>query len=87
MIDILISKKYKKSFKKKDKYIQRKAIERIKLFMEDQFNTLLDNHKLHGELGDERSFNVTGNYRITFYNIDENTVIFTDIGTHPELYG
>lgn len=87
MIDVLTSKKYDKSFKKKDKFVQKKAIERIRLFREDPFNVLLNNHELNGEHGDERSFNVTGDYRITFYYINENTVIFTDIGTHPELYG
>ena len=87
MISILTSKKYDKSFAKKDRFVQEKAIERIKIFQQDPFNYLLDNHKLHGELGDERSFNVTGDFRITFYHINDNTVIFTDIGTHTELYG
>jgi len=29
---------------------------------------------------------VTGDYRIMFYYVDKNTVIFSDIGTHSELY-
>ncbi|MFZ1019802.1 MAG: hypothetical protein WAN61_02335 [Minisyncoccia bacterium] len=87
MIDVLTSKKYNKSFKKKDKFVQKKAIERIRLFREDPFNVLLNNHELNGEHGDERSFNVTGDFRITFYHINEKTVLLTDIGTHPELYG
>lgn len=87
MIDVLTSKKYNKSFKKKDKFVQKKALERIRLFREDPFNVLLNNHELNGEYGDERSFNVTGDFRITFYHINEKTVLLTDIGTHPELYG
>lgn len=87
MIDILATKNYDKSFKKKDKFVQNKAIERIKLFRRDPFNALLNNHALTGEHKNERSFNVTGDYRIIFYHADGNTVILLDIGTHTELYG
>ena len=87
MIEILTTKDFDKSFKKKDKFIQKKAFERIRLFRQDPFNIVLNNHSLTGEYKNERSFNVTGDYRIIFYYIDKNTVCFTDIGTHPELYG
>jgi len=87
MIDILTTRHFDKSFKRKDGFVKKKALERIKLFQQDPFNYLLDNHKLHGEFGDERSFNVTSDFRITFYHINDNTVLLTDIGTHAELYG
>ncbi|MEK7060132.1 MAG: type II toxin-antitoxin system mRNA interferase toxin, RelE/StbE family [Patescibacteria group bacterium] len=86
MIYILTTKVFNKSFKKKDKFIQKKALERIKLFKEDPSNFLLNNHALTGKYINKRSFNITGNYRILFYYANENTVIFSDIGTHPELY-
>jgi mRNA-degrading endonuclease YafQ of YafQ-DinJ toxin-antitoxin module len=86
MINIITTKDYDKSFKKKDKFIQKKAIERIKLFREDPSNILLNNHTLTGEYENRRSFNVTGDYRILFYYFNKNTAVFTDIGTHPELY-
>ena len=86
MIEILTTKDFEKSFKKKDKFIQNKALERIKIFREDPFNVLLNNHALTGEYENKRSLNVTGNYRIMFYYADENTVILSDIGTHTELY-
>lgn len=86
MIDILTTKDYDKSFKKKDKFVKDKAIERIKLFREDPFNALLNNHALTGEYESKRSFNITGDYRIMFFHVNENTVIFSDIGTHSELY-
>lgn len=85
MIEVLTTKDFNKSFKKKDKFIQKKALERIKLFIEDPFNFLLNNHALTGEYEGKRSFNVTGDYRIIFYHVDENAVILSDIGTHPEL--
>ncbi|PIR68810.1 hypothetical protein COX93_01450 [Candidatus Nomurabacteria bacterium CG_4_10_14_0_2_um_filter_30_12] len=86
MIYILTTKIFDKSFKKKDKFIQKKALERIKIFTEDPFNFLLNNHALTGEYKNIRSINITGDYRVLFYYANENTVIFSDIGTHPELY-
>jgi len=86
MIDILTTKDFDKSFKKKDKFIKKKALERIKIFKENPFDVLLNNHSLHGEHKDERSFDITGDYRIIFYYINKDIVCFTDIGTHAELY-
>ena len=86
MIDVITTKGFDKSFKKRDKFIQKKALDRIRLFREDPFNFLLNNHSLAGEHKNKRSFNVTGDYRILFYYFDENTICLTDIGTHPELY-
>ena len=86
MIEILTTKGFDKSFKKKDNFIQKKVLERIRIFREDPFNILLNNHALAGDYENSRSFNVTGDYRIVFYHTDENVVVFTDIDTHSELY-
>ena len=64
MLNTTSNNNFKKSFKKKDKFVQKKALERIRLFREDPFNIILNNHSLSGEHRDERSFNVTGDYRI-----------------------
>jgi addiction module RelE/StbE family toxin len=86
MLYVISLKSFKKSFKKKDIKIQKQAILRIRLFREDPFNIILNNHSLDGEYVGKRSFNVNGDYRIVFYYIDANTVCFLDIGTHSELY-
>ena len=86
MINVIYTKDFLKSLKKKDKFVQNKARKRIRIFRENPFNVLIDNHKLHGEYDNRRSFNVTGDYRIIFFQVDENTVCFSDIGTHAELY-
>lgn len=86
MINVITTKNFDKSFKKKDKFIQKKALERIRLFREDPFNVLLNNHALLGKYENRRSFDVTGDYRILFYYFKENTIILSDIGTHSELY-
>ena len=87
MLVATYSKNFKKSFKKKDKFIQKKTLERIRLFRQEPFNVLLDNHKLHGEYKGFNSINITGNFRAMFEYLDKDHIVFTDIGTHPELYG
>ena len=87
MINVIYTKSFYKSLKKRDKFVQEKARKRIRLFREDPFNVLLDNHKLKGEYEGASSINVTGNFRIIFKYINENSVVLADIGTHPELYG
>ena len=79
MLNIITDTKFKKSFKKKDKFVQNKTIERIRIFRKDPFNILLNNHSLEGEYKGKRSFNITGDYRIIFYYINEDTVCFIDI--------
>ncbi len=86
MLIATFSKNFKKSFKKKDKFVQEKARERIRLLREDPSNVLLNNHKLHGEYEGSSSINITGNFRAVFKYIKADHVVFSDIGTHPELY-
>jgi len=86
MINVIYTKDFKKSFNKKDKFIQGKTLERVRLFREDPFNVLLDNHKLNGEYEGSSSINITGNFRAIFQYINNDTIVFSDIGTHSELY-
>lgn len=86
MIIVAFTKDFKKSFKKRDNFIQKKVTEKIKLFRQDPFNILLDNHKLNGEYEGYSSINITGDFRAIFKHLTKNQVIFYYIGTHTELY-
>ena len=86
MLIATFSKNFKKSFKKKDKFVQEKARKRIRLLREDPSDVLLNNHKLQGEYEGLNSINITGNFRAIFKYIDEDHIVLTDIGTHTELY-
>ncbi|MFA5936422.1 MAG: type II toxin-antitoxin system mRNA interferase toxin, RelE/StbE family [Candidatus Paceibacterota bacterium] len=86
MLNATFSKNFKKSLKKKNKFIQEKTRERIRLLKKDPFNILLNNHKLHGEYAGYNSINITGDFRVVFKYVDEYSIIFLDIGTHTELY-
>jgi addiction module RelE/StbE family toxin len=71
----LLSLKNKKAFKK-----------RRDLFLKDINSPLLRNHPLHGVYDDYRSFNVTGDLRVIYKEIEKNTYVFVMIGSHSDLY-
>lgn len=80
------SNKFKRSFKKLPIEIQRKAIQRIKVFEENPFDSRLGTHKLHGKKSPEWAFSVDYFCRIIFVFVNGGSVVLSDIGTHDELY-
>ncbi len=83
----LVSKKFRKNFDKLPRSVKHQFIDRRKLFESEPYHPLLHNHALGGKYSDCRSFNVTGDYRTIFEQLDPETVHLIDIGTHPQLYG
>ncbi len=87
---IKYGRKFAKRYDKVDLKIRNAFKNRLKLFMKDPFNALLNNHSLIGEYTGFRSINVTGDWRAIFSELvdDEGNkiVIFEMIGTHSELY-
>ena len=81
------STRFKKHYRKLSKVLQKKADDRLKLFIEEPFDSLLNNHSLHGEHKDKRSINIGGDYRIVYSEIEKSAYLLIDIGTHSELYG
>lgn len=78
-------KKFKKQLAKCSKTIQNQFFNKLELLVEDEFNPLLSNHELSGELRGIRSFNVTGDIRVHFIKID-NTYVLLRIGSHSDFY-
>ena len=60
--------------------------QRKNLFLANAFHPILNNHALGGGYAGYRSINVGGNLRAVFKMIDEETALFVDIDTHPNLY-
>ncbi len=85
-MEIDYSSNFKKKIKKIPKSVVYKFYERLELLKIDKFNPLLNNHKLHGEYADCNSINITGNFRAIFKYKREDYILFSNIGTHPELY-
>ncbi len=84
-MEIFLSKKFERMFKKSPREIQNKFIERLKLFRESRYHALLNNHALSGALYGLRSINVSGDWRVIFEE-KYGGVVFVDIGRHSQLY-
>lgn len=80
-------KNFKKSFKKLKSGEKKNFKKRLKVFLEDEFSPLLNNHPLKGKYKGYRSINVTGDFRAVYKRISSQKAIFVEIGSHSELYG
>lgn len=81
-MEIIISSRFKKSFRQLYSRIQKKVIEKTIIFKTNPFAAKLNTHKLHGEKKEEWAFSIDYSYRINFIFLESDKVIFTDIGTH-----
>ena len=83
---IIFQKSFEKKYKKLPNKIKLKVKEKNILFVQDSYNSSLNNHALHGKYMGYRSINITGNLRIIYKFLDKDKVLFTEIGTHSDLY-
>ena len=83
---IIFHKSFEKKYKKLSANIKRKIKERNVLFMSDPYNPSLNNHSLQGKYLGYRSFNITGDLRIIYKLLNNDTAVFVEVGTHSELY-
>lgn len=83
---IIPSKKFKKGLSKLNQKMIIAFKERLVIFHENEFNPLLNNHKLKGKYVDCRSINITSDIRLIYEKTHENSYHFLTIGTHSKLY-
>jgi addiction module RelE/StbE family toxin len=76
---------FKKQFRKLSKETQDAFEIRIKFFLVNPTDNILNNHPLQGDRKGYWSINITGNIRAV-YKIQGTIAILTEIGTHSELY-
>lgn len=87
MIVIQTSKGFKKDFQKLGRKQKDQFYKRVSLFSLNKNDRALNNHALKGVHEGKRSINITGDIRVIYEEINQNTVLFLMIGTHSELYG
>ena len=85
-LEIKYSKNFYKQYHKLGDKIKIKVIERTRLLSRDEFNPLLNNHKLKGEYDGCRSVNVSGDIRIIYMKEGLQVVLLLQVGTHSQLY-
>ncbi|MSU55721.1 MAG: type II toxin-antitoxin system mRNA interferase toxin, RelE/StbE family [Candidatus Taylorbacteria bacterium] len=78
---------FKKQYKRAPAKIREQFNERLQLFEDNPFHPLLVNHALGGDRLGKWSINITGNWRALYEFQNAETIIFAEIGTHPQLYG
>lgn len=83
---IRFHKNFKNQYKLLNKKQQYKTQERLKLFLTNPFNPVLNNHPLKGKYLDYRSINIGGDLRVIYKFINDNECIIIFIGTHNKLY-
>jgi addiction module RelE/StbE family toxin len=85
-MDIKFSKKFTKQYDKLSLQLKDRFDERLEIFKKNKYQTILNNHKLHGEYAGYRSINITANIRAIYRELEKDHVSFVTIGTHTELY-
>ncbi|MBU2109500.1 type II toxin-antitoxin system mRNA interferase toxin, RelE/StbE family [Patescibacteria group bacterium] len=73
---------FEKHYKKLPRNIKNQAEEKEKIFRENPFNLILKTHKLSGKEKESWGFWINYSYRIKFIFLNDDEVLFLDIGTH-----
>lgn len=85
-MNVVFHKRFEKMAKKLSLKIKQKMVERISLFVNDPLDSQLRAHALHTPYKGSYSIDITGDYRAIYELIDDETALFTHIGTHSQLY-
>ena len=83
---IVFHRDFKKSYKNLSPTIKEKLEERLRLFVKDEFDPVLNNHALKGKYIGYRTINITGDLRAMFAR-DVQSALFVAIDNHSNLYG
>ena len=89
MTEIAFSSSFKRAFKKRiegRKPREEKFWKRVEMFKNDPHDTRRRTHKLSGDLQEFWSFSIEYDVRVVFQFATQNRAVFTDIGTHDEVY-
>lgn len=86
-MNITTTKKFDKKIKKQTKKIQTEFKKRIRVFIDNTNDPILNTHKLSGgKLKGLWSFNLSGDTRVVFDTSHKDVIILVDIGSHSDLY-
>ncbi len=83
-MEIYLTSKFRKVYKKLPKQIKQRAKEKEKIFRQNSFSPVLETHPLHGKYKDYWAFSIDKSYRIMFQFLDatKTKVAFINVGTH-----
>lgn len=85
-MEIQYDPQFIKQLKKSPRNIQVAFRNRLDLFINNKYHPLLRNHQLKGLYHECRSISITGDWRAILKEIDDEIILFIDLGTHSQLY-
>ncbi len=85
-MNVIFHKRFDKMAGKLSLKVKAKMIERITLFSKDPLHYALRNHALNTPYKGSYSIDIAGEYRAVYLLVDDETALFTHIGTHSQLY-
>ncbi len=85
-MNVVFHRRFDKMAGKLTPKTKKKMVERITLFSQDPLHPTLRGHALHTPYKGSYSINITGDYRAIYELIDDQTALFTHVGTHSQLY-
>ena len=84
---IVFHRDFRKRYWKMRPSEQKRTDERIRLFQQNHFHPLLNNHALHHPYEECRSISISGDLRAIYKEVPPDIIHFIIAGTHSELYG
>lgn len=85
-MNVVFHKRFDKMAGKLPPKVKTKMVERITLFSKDPLAHILRNHALNTPYKGSYSIDITGDYRAIYNLVNDQTAMFTHIGTHSQLY-
>lgn len=83
---IQFHRNFEKQYQRLPTKVKDKFLEKVEIFLQDEFNPLLNNHALKGKYFGYRSLNVTGDFRAIYKRKSSQKAIFIAIDKHSHLY-
>ena len=86
-MNYLFHKRFVKQLQKLSPSLREQFYDRLRVFFEDPLHPQLRNHVLHGMYRGSFSIDINGDIRAIYILVREDTIQFTHIGTHHQLFG
>ncbi len=85
-MEVELSSNFLKHARRLSAQEKHKLSERTEWFRRDPHDPRLKTHALTGKLKGLFSFSVTYGKRVTYLLVNKTTALFTDVGSHDEVY-
>lgn len=87
MVKVQLHRRFIKKYKELERRDQEAVKRALARFEEFPFDPSLRNHSLKGKRSGLRSISAGFDLRVLFHEVDRDTYLMVDVGTHSALYG